>query len=87
MTTPSIHIVNKRILAVITDLKEKGEIFTYKEIWEEMGLFRQNVYAIKQGLGSFTLSHVYILCTRYGVNPSYIMGLEESMYTEKQVLK
>lgn len=76
---------DQRMLQLIEILKASGRIKFGTEFCEVVGLKKQNLYKIQQGLNHFTLDHVAKAVKEYQVNANWIFGVEEEVFQKEKV--
>jgi transcriptional regulator with XRE-family HTH domain len=75
--------VDEKVFLLIASLKQLGFIEFEKDFCEVIGLKKQNLNNIKNGLTHFTIQHLFNISKKYNANPNYFFGLEENMYRKK----
>lgn len=75
--------VNEKVFLFMLSLKQLGLIEFEKDFCEAIGLKKQNLNNIKNGLTHFTIQHIYKISKEYNANPNYFFGIDENMFRKK----
>jgi hypothetical protein len=52
---------------------------------KDIGLLKQNLQRIKNGIAHFTPKHIQSICEKYNINSNWIFGLETNVYRLKTI--
>lgn len=86
MRHSKLHLPDRRMIELITYLKETGKVEHGKEFCDAIGLFKQNLFNIQQGNQRFRVDHIIAAGIIYNVNSNWIFGLEPNMFrTTKKI--
>ncbi|WP_298118041.1 helix-turn-helix transcriptional regulator [Flavobacterium sp.] len=75
--------VDEKVFLFMNSLMQLGIIEFEKDFAEAIGVKRQNVNNIKNGISHFTTKHIHNISKVFGGNPNYFFGLEENMFRKK----
>jgi hypothetical protein len=72
--------IDHKIFKLIEILKANGTIRFDVQFCKEIGLLRQNLYRIKQGLAHFTPEHISEICINFNVNANWILTNDDQIF-------
>lgn len=78
--TNKMKEVNQRIFLFIAALKQTGVIEFESDFCDAIGMKKQNLNNIKNGLNFFTVKHINSMISKFNLNPKYAFGLEKNMF-------
>lgn len=77
-------MADKQMLQLIKILKASGRIRFGTEFCEAVGLRKQNLYKIQNGLNHFTPDHIERAVKKYKVNANWICGVSKEVFQKLQ---
>lgn len=72
-----------KIFELIEMLKASGKIKFDTDFCNDVGVLKQNLTRIKNGLAHFTPDHFEKICKSYNVNANWIFGIEKKTFNMK----
>jgi len=72
--------VNEKVFLFLLKLKQLGLVEFDKDFCEVIGLKKQNLNNIKNGVAYFTIEHIYNISKKFNGNPNYFFGTDENMF-------
>lgn len=74
-----MYTSDKKILHLIDFLIFEKKIKNASEFCDTIGMLRQTLTKIKNGIQHFTPSHIELICKTYNVNANWIFGLNPNI--------
>lgn len=82
---PHTSVPDARMFELIEWLKKEGVIKFRQDFCKVIGLKKQNVRQIKQGVGHFTVAQISIACQQYDIDANWIFGFSNKIKRQSQV--
>lgn len=79
-----LNVTDAKVLQLATYLKDTGRIRFAQELWDVMGILKQNIRPIKTGIAHFTTEQVRLACDHFNINANWIMNMEDNIYRKHQ---
>lgn len=72
--------IDQRILLLIPILKDLNMIESGTDFATSIGMKKQNLNNIKNGIASFRPNHIKNICKTFNVNANWIFSLQENVF-------